>query len=70
MNLKDYIHSRGLTASLVAQEMGVSKQAISCYGKNFIPTNRTLKKVADAMTTLGAPTSVVDLVPYVLNDKS
>ena len=67
MYLKTYIKSKGLTLNLVAQEMGVKRQALAKYGKEFVPTSKTLKKVADAMTTLGVPTTVVDLVPYVMN---
>ena len=67
MTLAEYVKSKGLTLALVAQEMKVSRQAISQYGKGFIPTTKTLKKMADAMTNLGAPTTVVDLVPYVMD---
>ena len=67
MDLVGYIKSKGLTLTLVAQEAKVSRQALSQYGKRFVPTNKTLKKVADAMTALGVPTNVVDLVPYVIS---
>lgn len=63
MNLTEYLKSKGLTLSLVAQEMGISRQALENYGKKFTPTAKTLKKVATAMTNLGVPTTAVDLVP-------
>ena len=67
MTLAEYVKSKGLTLTLVAQEMKVSRQAVSLYGKAFTPTTKTLKKMADAMTNLGVPTTVVDLVPYVMD---
>lgn len=62
MTIEKYIKSRGLTAKLVAQKMGVKRQAINQYGTKFTPTARTLEKLAKAMTELGAATKVVDLV--------
>ena len=61
MTMKEYAKSRGLTISLIAQKMGVSRQAISLYGIKFVPTAKTLEKTAKAMTELGAPTTAVDL---------
>ena len=61
MTMKEYAKSRGLTISLIAQKMGVSKQAVSLYGIKFVPTAKTLERTAKAMTELGAPTTVVDL---------
>lgn len=69
MTIEKYINSRGLTTRLVAQKMGVSRQAIQHYGTKFTPTARTLDKLAKAMTELGAETKVVDLVK-VLYDKN
>ena len=63
MTFREYVNSRGLTIKLVAQKAGVTKQAIDQYGKKFTPTVKTLRKLADAMTALGAETKVVDLVP-------
>lgn len=62
MTIEKYIKSRGLTAKLVAQKMGVKRQTINQYGTKFTPTARTLEKLAKAMTELGAETKVVDLV--------
>ena len=63
MTFKEYVKLRGLTLKLVAQKAGVTKQAIDQYGKKFTPTAKTLQKIAEAMTELGAETKVVDLVP-------
>lgn len=61
MTMNEYLHSRGLKSSIVAQECKVSRQAIEQLGKSRNPTVRTMKKIAKAMTDLGAPTTVVDL---------
>lgn len=62
MTIVDYIKSRGLTPRIVCQKIGVTKQAISDYSKaKYGPTLKTLTKLADGMTALGAPTSVADL---------
>ena len=61
MTMNEYAKSRGLTISLIAQKMGVSKQAVSLYGIKFVPTAKTLERTAKAMTELGAPITVVDL---------
>jgi|GEM_PF-4293893 len=60
--LTHYIKERGLYPALVAAQMGVRRQALANYGKRFTPTANTLKKIAMAMTELGAPTTVKDLV--------
>lgn len=62
MTMNEYAKSRGLTIALIAQKMGVTRQALEQYGKVFTPTARTLDRIASAMTDLGAPTTVVDLV--------
>ncbi len=62
MTIEKYIKSRGLTTKLVAQKMGITRQAIQRYGTKFTPTARTLDKLAKVMTELGAETKVVDLV--------
>ncbi len=69
MTIEQYIKSRGLTTRIVSQKMGVSRQAIGQYGIKFTPTARTLTKLAEAMTELGAETKIVDLVK-VLYDKN
>ncbi len=61
MTMHEYIESRGLTTRLVAQKMDVSRQALEHYGKKFQPTAKTLSRVAEAMTELGAPTTVLDI---------
>lgn len=61
MTISEYIKARGLSVRLVAQKMGVRRQAIENYGKLFTPTEKTLTKLATAMTALGAHTTVVDI---------
>lgn len=61
MTMTEYIYSRGLKSATVAQECKVSRQAIEQLGKSRNPTVKTMKKIAKAMTNLGAPTTVVDL---------
>lgn len=61
MTVKEYIVKRGLSVRLVAQKMGVKRQAVEKYGKEYSPTEKTLTKIATAMTALGAPTTVLDL---------
>lgn len=61
MTMCEYLKRRGLMVKTVAQHLGVSTQAISKLGINYTPTAKTLRKVAAAMTELGAPTTVVDL---------
>ena len=67
MTFAEYVKSRGLTLTIIAQEMKVSRQALSHYGKDFTPTARTLKNIAIAMTNLGVKTTVVDLIPFFMN---
>lgn len=67
MTLAKYVKSRGLTLTLVAQEMNVKKQMLSAYGNGRKPNCETLKRIANAMTTLGAETQVIDLVPLFIN---
>ena len=71
MKIGEYIRSRGLTVSLVSQKMGVTRQAVDKYGTEYghNPTTKTLEKVAKAMTELGAPTTVVDLVAATYKDQ-
>lgn len=62
-----YIKQHGITLSAVADKAGITRQALARYGENFNPTVGTLKKVADAMTALGAPTKIADLVEALYN---
>lgn len=62
MTVSEFIKRKGLTVRLVAQEMGVTRQAIEQYGKQFVPTAKTLKRLAQAMTVLGVPTTPADIV--------
>lgn len=62
MKLTKYIKSRGLTTRLVAQKLKMTRQALEQYGNKYKPRVNTMEKVADAMTELGAPTTVVDIV--------
>lgn len=61
MQISEFIKSKGLSAKIVAQALGVSRQAISQYGRRDKPTYKTLKKIADAMTDMGVPTTVVEI---------
>lgn len=69
MTIEEYIKSRGLTVKLVAQQTGMTRQAIHQYGTKFTPTARTLNKIAKAMTELGAETKVIDLVAAMYSEK-
>lgn len=62
-----YIKRQGLTLSAVAEKVGVTRQALAHYGVDFNPTVGTLKKTAEAMTALGVPTKVTDLVEVLYN---
>lgn len=68
MKLNKYIKERGLTTYLVAQKLKVSRQAIEQYGNHKKPRVDTMEKIAAAMTELGAPTAVVDLVAALLKE--
>ena len=62
MKLTDYIHDRGLVASHVAKKMGVSRQQLDQYGVTRRLMNLgTAQRIANAMTELGAPTTVADI---------
>lgn len=70
MTMNEYAKSRGLTVQLIAQKLGMSRQAISRYGADeYHPTVTTLEKLARAMTELGASTTVVDLVAALYEKK-
>lgn len=70
MTLRRFIKQKGLRVSTVAQHIGVTRQALEQYGRDNYPTARTLKRVAQALTELGAPTTVVDLVAAVYGEES
>lgn len=59
--MTEYITERGLSVALVAQKMGVRRQAVAGYAKGHIPNAATLEKVAKAMTALGAKTTVANI---------
>ena len=61
MQISEFIKSKGLSVTIVAQAIGVSRQAVSKYGRKNKPTYKTLKKIADAMTNMGVPTTVVEI---------
>lgn len=61
--LAEYIKNKGLTVQLVAQQMGVRNKTLYAYGRGDTPTVKTLQRLASAMTELGVPTTVVELVP-------
>lgn len=62
LSFREYLESRGLTVKVLGQKMGKSRQEICAWGNPYNPTAKTLKKIATAMTELGAHTTVVDLV--------
>lgn len=62
-----YIKRHGLTLSAVAEKAGVTRQAVAHYGVDFNPSTGSLRKVAEAMTALGVPTKVTDLVEALYN---
>lgn len=69
MTMHEYAKRRGLTVQLIAQKLGVTRQCVAQYGNERKPTVTTLEKTAKAMTELGAPTTVVDLVAALFADK-
>ena len=70
MKLTKYIKERGLFASHVAVKLGVSRQCLAQYGEGKrSPTLKTLTKIADAMTELGAPTTVADLSTALMQEE-
>lgn len=68
-SVTEYLHAKGLTGTLVAQQAGITKQAISRYNRGFTPTAKTLIKIAKAMTELGVPTTAVELVQALYNEE-
>lgn len=65
MRIVDYIRSKGLIAAHVANKAKITRQTISQYGdKNYgyMPTAKSLERIAQAMTEMGVETKVVDLV--------
>ena len=70
MKLTKYIQARGLIANHVAVKLRVSRQYLDQYdaGKRS-PTLKTLTKIADAMTELGAPTTVADLSTALMQEE-
>lgn len=60
-----HIKSKVLTLTAVAEKAGIKRQALAQYGETFSPTLKSLTKVAKAMTALGVPTTVNDLVSIV-----
>ena len=69
MKMTAYIKSRGLAPRLVAQKLKVRRQALDQYGDKYTPRVDTMEKVANAMTELGAPTTVVDILAGLCADR-
>lgn len=69
MKLANYINGRGLVVAHVAQKMGVSRQQLDQYDETRLPTLRTTVRIVDAMTELGAPTSVADITAALMQEK-
>lgn len=61
MKLTDYIKSRGLPVRAVSAQLKLSTQQIYSYNTGIQPHPKTVKKIADAMTSLGAKTTPIDL---------
>lgn len=61
MTIATFARSRGLTAGMIAQKMGVSREMVYLYGKDKMPTVRTMERIAKAMTDLGVPTTPVEV---------
>ncbi len=61
MTLSEYIRSKGVTVPLLAQEMNVSRQAIYKWGKNYVPTAKTLKRISAALGNLGVTATPVEI---------
>lgn len=57
----DVARNHGIRPAHIAQVMGVSRQAIDQMGKTFVPTAKTLIKVAKAFTALGVPMTAKEL---------
>lgn len=62
MKIGEYFKSRGLSTKLMAQKLGVTRQALEQYtnGKHK-PSYRTVAKIAAAMTEMGAETTIADV---------
>ena len=62
MTIATFAKSRGLTAGMIAQKMGVAREMVYAYGRGGImPTVRTMERIAKAMTELGVPTTPVEV---------
>lgn len=63
MKLTDYIHDRGLVASHVAKQMGIQRQQLDQYNgvTRKLMNLGTAQRIANAMTELGASTTVADI---------
>ena len=62
MTMAKFVKSKGLTVAIVANQMGVSRQALSLYGHGRNPRATTLLRVVKAMNELGVPTTMPELV--------
>lgn len=58
----------GLRPVHVAQTMGISRQAVDQMGKTFVPTAKTLIKVAKAFTALGVPMTAQKLFEELMDE--
>lgn len=70
MTMTKYLRTRGLNIRLVAQELGVTRQSIAQYNGKKMPRVDTMKRIAAAMTELGAPTTVVELLAGLCDDQN
>lgn len=61
MRLTEYIKSRGLPVRAVSAQLKLSRAQIYSYNTGIQPHPRTVKKIADAMSELGADTTPIDL---------
>ena len=61
MKLTEYIKKRGLPVRAVSAQMKCTRATIYLYNTGIQPHPKTVKKIADAMTYLGAETTPIDL---------
>lgn len=69
MKIGEYFRSRGLSTKLMAQKLGVTRQALEQYtnGKHK-PNYRTVEKIAVAMTEMGVETTIADIYGAICDD--
>ena len=64
----DVARNHGIRPAHIAQIMGISRQAVDQIGKTFVPTAKTLIKVAKAFTALGVPMTAQKLFEELMDE--